>query len=509
MTQERTVRPVARGRARLAALARAMVLAVGLSGTACLPAAAQPGDADGELPVILSTALSPWIGDFDAMIERGLIRVAIPVGLATYFIDGADQSGITYDFVRAFEEHLKKTLGKQARNLTVAVLPARPGEILDMVVEGRADIAAGTLTITPERALRVDFSDPFRTDVTELVITGPGTNPAASLDELVGTPIHVRRSSSFWTSLEGVNRERLARGEEPLTLVAADELLRTEDLMEMVGTGVIPASAIDSVLAELYLQLFPAGVVHADLPLAAERGYGWAFRKGDSKLAETLAGFVATARKGTRLGNIILSAYTGDRRWIGNALETEHKGRFADMVDIFRTKADRYGFDWLLVAAQGYQESRLDQSVRSPVGAIGVMQLMPDTARDPAVGIPDIEDLENNIHAGVKYLHHLREQYLAEAEFAEPDRSFFSFAAYNAGPGNLSKARRRAEKLGLDPTLWFDNVEIAMAQAVSSEPVIYVRNILKYYAAYKLVQAMDMESGHAAADLPADAAARD
>lgn len=508
MTQERTRPPLAARWRRMLALA---ALAIGASGMACQPAMtlAAAEEEDAELPVILSTALSPWTGDFDAMIERGLIRVAIPVGLATYIIDGADQSGITYDFVLAFEAHLKKTLGKRARNLTVVVLPARPGELLEMVVGGLADIAAGSLTITPERAGRVDFSDPFRTDVTELIITGPGTTQAASLDELAGIPIHLRRSSSFWTSLEAINRERLTREEQPFNLVAADELLRTEDLMEMVGTGTIPASVIDSVLADLYLDLFPEGVVHAELPLAEERGYGWAFRKGDPKLAEILAGFVATARKGTRLGNIILSGYTGDRRWIDNALEPRDRSRLSQMADIFQTKAERYGFDWLLVAAQGYQESRLDQNARSPVGAIGVMQLMPATARDPAVGIPDIEDLENNIHAGVKYLHHLREQYLAEVEFAEPDRSFLSFAAYNAGPGNLSKARRRAEKLGLDPTLWFDNVEIAMAQAVSREPVIYVRNILKYYTAYKLLEAMDGENADAVADLPADAASGD
>ena len=204
-------------------------------------------------------------------------------------------------------------------------------------------------------------------------------------------------------------------------------------------------------------------------------------------MAGVLAGFVKTAAKGTLLGNVIVKKYTKDTDWIRNVREPGEQDKLAQMADLFRAYAGQYGFDWLMVAAQGYQESQLDQSKRSHVGAVGVMQVMPATAKDPAVGIPDIENLESNIHAGVKYLSLLRTLYLDDPAISELDRTLLSFAAYNAGPGNLNKARKRAVKLGLDPNVWFDNVEISMGQSVSREPVIYVLNIFKYYTAFRLI----------------------
>lgn len=447
---------------------------------------ADGGDEAG-LPPVLQAALEPWTGDLDGMVARGLIRVAIPVGLSTYYMDGAEQRGVTYELVRAFEQKLKKDLGRKGRRLVVAVLPAPPDRLLPMLAEGRADIAAGRLTVNAERQAAFAFSDPLRSDVAELVVTGPGSQPVESLDDLAGVPIHVRRSSSFWSSLEAINAERRARSAAPLTVVAADELLRSEDLLELVAAGSLPATVVDSPVAEMFDAIHPGAVVQYAVPLAEGRSYAWAFRKGEPKLAKAVNAFVAMARKGSRLGNAILQKYPGGGDWIANALADPERERFEAMAELFREHAVRYGFDWLLLVAQAYQESRLEQDRRSPRGAIGVMQLLPETARSPEVDIPHITRLEDNIHAGVRYLHHLGETYLSDSAMPEAERAFFSMAAYNAGPGNLAKARRRARQLGLDPDVWFDNVEIAMAQVVGSEPVAYVRNILKYYTAFRLL----------------------
>jgi membrane-bound lytic murein transglycosylase MltF len=143
----------------------------------------------------------------------------------------------------------------------------------------------------------------------------------------------------------------------------------------------------------------------------------------------------------------------------------------------------------MLIAAQGYQESRLDQSKRSPAGAIGIMQLMPATATDPNVDIPEIEIAERNIEAGMKYLRHLRSEYFDDPAISSFDQTCFAFAAYNAGPGNIRKARARAATMGLDANIWFGNVEVAAGRTISREPVAYVRNILKYYTSYRIFQA--------------------
>jgi membrane-bound lytic murein transglycosylase MltF len=443
-------------------------------------------DADAADP-ILSSALKPWTGDLEGMVERGMIRIAIPFGLTTYFLDGPNQKGITYDLVVQFEQFLRKRLGKEASRLTTVVLPTSRDRLLPMVREGKADIAAGTLTITPDRLALVDFSEPFRSDVHEILVTGPAAPKIESAADLVGVPVHVRRSSSFYEHLQELNARLSAEGRPGVTVMEADEKLTTDDMVEMVASGLFPATVADQPVAEFLSQVFDGIVLHPELVLAVGQRIGWAFRKESPRLAEAVNAFVETARKGTSLGNTLLAKYFKSTKWVSNVLSPEERDKFKATIGLIKTYADRYQFDWLLISAQAYQESRLDQSKRSPVGAVGIMQVMPKTALDPNVAIPDIHVAEANVHAGVKYLRFLRDRYFSEPGLSDLDRTLFSFAAYNAGPGNVRKARRRAESLGLDPNVWLDNVEIAAAMVISREPVTYVRNIYKYYVAYRSV----------------------
>ena len=436
---------------------------------------------------ILSSALQPWTGDLDAMVERGMIRIAIPFGLTTYFLDGPNQKGITYEVAVQFEQFLKKRLGKPAGRLTMVVLPTSRDRLLSMVREGKADIAAGTLTITPDRLAMVDFSEPLRTEVREILVTGPAAPKIESAADVVGVPVHVRRSSSFYEHLQELNARLSAEGRPGVTVVEADEKLTTDDMMEMVASGLFPATVADQPVAEFLSQVFEGITLHPELVLAKGQRIGWAFRKESPRLAEAVNAFVETARKGTSLGNTLLAKYFKSTKWVSNVLSPDEREKFKATIGLIKTYADRYQFDWLLIGAQAYQESRLDQSKRSPVGAVGIMQVMPKTALDPNVAIPDIHLVEPNVHAGVKYLRFLRDRYFSEPGLSDLDQTLFSFAAYNAGPGNVRKARRRAESLGLDPNVWLDNVEIAAAMVVSREPVIYVRNIYKYYVAYRSV----------------------
>jgi membrane-bound lytic murein transglycosylase MltF len=170
------------------------------------------------------------------------------------------------------------------------------------------------------------------------------------------------------------------------------------------------------------------------------------------------------------------------------------------MSDLFRKYGEQYGLDWLLVAAQAYQESRLDQKLSSRAGAVGVMQVLPATARQ--MGINDLHDLESNVHAGVKYMHHLMETYFADMPLDPRQRELMALAAYNAGPGRIRRLRRLAESAGLDPDVWFQNVEVLAARHVGAEPVRYVSNITKYYLTYKLLaQRVERESGRMVSDL--------
>jgi membrane-bound lytic murein transglycosylase MltF len=427
-----------------------------------------------------------WIGDLDGMIERGFIRALVVYSKTFYFHDGATQRGSSYESLKAFEKFLNHRLRRKTLKVSVVIIPVRRDEIFPALVRGLGDIAAANLTITPEREALVNFSAPLMSDVRELVVTGPAGPELHSLEDLGGQEVHVRRSSSYWESLEALNRNFRFRELKPVRMVAAEEFLEDEDLLEMVNAGLLPAVVVDSHKAMFWKEIFDKILVHNEIAVRRGGQIAWAFRYESPKLKEVVDAFVGRHKKGTLFGNVILKRYLKDNKWVRNNLAGEHRKRFERTVPLFQKYGDMYNFDHLLLTALAYQESHLDQRKRSSVGAIGVMQLLPSTAADPNVGIPDIEQLENNIHAGTKYLRFLRDRYFSGPEIDQTDQTLFTFAAYNAGPARIRRLRSEAKKMGLDPNKWFENVEKVAARRIGRETVQYVDNIAKYYVAYRL-----------------------
>jgi len=354
-------------------------------------------------------------------------------------------------------------------------------------VEGKGDIAAANLTITAARLKTVDFSDPLLTGVKEIVVTGSSAPKLSSLDELAGREVHVRTSSSYYDSLLHLNTAFEKEGKKPVKIVAVSELFEDSDLLEMVNAGLIPAVIVDSHKAKFWKEIFEKINLHPDIAVNTGGEIAWAFRKRSPKLKEMINEFVKGHRKGTRMGNILLTRYLKENKWARNAITPEELKKFLGTVDLFRKYADQYGFDFLMTTALAYQESTLDHSKRSQVGAVGIMQLLPNTASDKNVGIPDVENLESNIHAGTKYLRFLRNRYFNDPKIDELNQTLFSFAAYNAGPAKVAKLRKEAAETAFDPNIWFNNVEVVAAKRIGRETVQYVSNIYKYYTAYKLV----------------------
>ena len=482
---------MARGRAALLSLALAFAAATGASSQHALEdsAAVELTAAERAEDALIAAMAAPWTGDLDGMAARGFVRIGVPHEPVVFVYDGPEQRGIAVEFGREFEAHLRATLGAEAETLTVTFMPLTRDTMIDALVAGRVDVLAANLTVTPSRAERVDFADPMLRGVRELVVTGPAAPPVAALDDLATVPVHVRPSSSYYEHLLALNEARAEAGAAPIRVVAAAEALEDYDLVELLDVGVIPAVILDSHKAELYAQVFERLTVHDDLAINEDGEIAWAIRKGSPQLMDATNAFVAKARKGTELGNILYRRWIADPTRVLNAIAPGEDAKFVETIGFIRQHATAYDFDPVLIAAQGYQESGLDQSARSAAGAIGIMQLMPDTARDPNVGIPDIEVAERNVEAGVKYLRHLRNEYFSDPAITPFDQACFAFAAYNAGPGNIRKARARAATMGLDPNVWFGHVEVAAGRTISREPVVYVRNILKYYTSYQIFQA--------------------
>ena len=271
-----------------------------------------------------------------------------------------------------------------------------------------------------------------------------------------------------------------------MKVTAAPEILEDGDILEMVSAGLVPATVVDSFMADLYLQVFPNLKKHDDI--ASRPGeIAWAFRKQSPKLAAAVNAFVKTHQQGSLAGNVLIGKYLKTTKWVKNARSDEDQKRFLSMIQLFKKYGEKYSLDYLLMAAQGYQESGLDQSMRSHVGAIGVMQVMPATARDKAVNIPDIEKLESNIHAGIKYNRWVADNFFQDPAISKLDKSLFAFASYNAGPSRVAGLRKEAAQQGLDPNKWFNNVELVAAKRIGRETVTYVSNIYKYYLAYQLM----------------------
>ena len=337
----------------------------------------------------------------------------------------------------------------------------------------------------------MDFTIPVLTGVNEIVVTAPASPTTLTSDDLGGREIFVRKSSSYWDSLETFNEERKKGGKPEAVLVPAPEQLEDEDLLEMLNAGLIQTVVVDSHKAAFWKKIFPKLVVHADVALRSGGQIAWAIRKGSPKLKAELDAFLTTHGQNSAFGRTVLRKYLQDTRYVKNAASEAEMRKFRSMIGLFRKYGNQYGLDWMLMAAQGYQESRLDQSARSHVGAIGVMQVMPQTAKDLKVG--DITETEPNIHAGVKYIRFMVDQYYANEPMTDLDKGLFAFAAYNCGAGRVNSLRREADKRGLDRNVWFDNVERVAADRIGRETVTYVSNIYKYYIAYRLVQGEYLE----------------
>ena len=433
---------------------------------------------------IIEHANEPWRGDLDGMTKRGFVRILTVHNPLLFQFDGAGQIGLVAEWGKMFEDHLAEEIGR-VRSPTVVLIPVSRDELLPGLVDGRGDLVMGNLTITPERLNLVDFGPPIHTDVQELIVTGPASKDITSFDDLVETGVYVRRSSSYFEHLQALNAERELAGKPPIPITEADENLEDYDLLDMVDSGFLAAIIVDSHKAEFWEQIFDGIELHRDMPVHSGSQIAWALRKNSPKLKQSITSFGKKVKKGSLHGNILINRYLGDTEWLADSLVSDDRERYRETIEIIKKYAAQYDFDWLLIAAQAFQESGFDQSRRSSAGAVGVMQLLPTTAADDAVGIPDITGLEDNIHAGVKYLHWLRKTYFEEEGITPLDKALFSLAAYNAGPGNMRKARRRAKRLGFDPDRWFGNTEIGMYRAVSGEPASYVRNIYKYYVTYQ------------------------
>jgi membrane-bound lytic murein transglycosylase MltF len=446
-----------------------------------------PSDFETQLPPSVREAvLKPFTGDLDELVKRRVVRVGVTFNRTFYFVDRGVHRGIAYEYGQLMEDRLNKHFKTPLSNkIHVIFLPLPREMLLSALIHGKVDLVAAQLPVTPELAKYVDFSDPTRMNVNQILVTGPGAPTIGSVEDLAGREVFARKLGGYAQSLLELNERFKAEGKPLVVIRDVPPSLEDDDLLEMVNAGLIPTIVVDDYLALFWTKVFPNLLVHENVPLRTGGRLAIAVRKNSPQLLAALNTFMGKYGLGSAFGNQTERKYLVNATYAKSATSETGRKTFLAVVDLFRKYSDRYKVDFLLMAAQGFQESGLDQNARSRVGAIGIMQIMPETGKSLKVG--DITKLEPNIHAGVKYMRTLRDKLFEDEPMDDLNKALFTFASYNAGPGRVGRLREEAAKRGLNPNVWFGNVEQIASERIGRETVTYVANIFKYYVAYRLV----------------------
>jgi membrane-bound lytic murein transglycosylase MltF len=440
--------------------------------------------------------MAPHKGDIDEMDKRRMVRALVSFNKTGFFFDHGRPHGMTYDALLDFEKFLNRRLHPNDRTgkekIEVVLVPTTTASVASDLLNGNGDIVAVAVYITESRTNVVDFI-PVWSGQHDVVVAGPEAPPLANLEDLSGKEVYLNKESLAWDELTDLNKKLSAAKKPPIKLLPADASLERDDLIEMANVGLVQYTVTPSHIAQLWKNVFTSLTIYEDFPVTHQMNSAWAVRKDSPKLRALMEEFASTHREGTAYFTALVNKYLKSARFIKNNENTESVKRFNQMKGLFQKYADQYQFPWMLIAAQAYQESELNQQARSPVGAIGVMQVMPGTAASPPINIRNVTQLEPNIHAGVKLLKYIRDDYFKDDPMDPLNKTLMTLAAYDAGPARLKQCRQVAADMGLNPNLWFQNVEYAVAKEVGAEPVGYVSNIYKYYIGWKLMSEREAE----------------
>ena len=425
-------------------------------------------------------------GDLDGMVKRHEIRALVVYSRSGFFYDAGQPEGIYYEALDEFQGFVNQRFRTGALKINVTCIPVRPEQLEQALLQGVGDVIAFGVIVTPEREKQVLFTTPIDSHVKQVLVTGPKAPAITSLEDLSGKEVYVNPLTAYYENLQLLSESLQKAGRPPILLKSADPDLTDEDLLEMLNASLLPATVTINIRAEFWAKVLPHLTLHPNIVLKEEGQLAWATRKDSPRLRQLLNAFVKGREVGTVFGNIMLRRYLQNTHWVKDATSNEERKKFEAYVRYFQKYGAEYDFDYLMLVAQGYEESGLDQSLRNPSGAVGIMQVIPQYAAAPPIGIPNVEIAEDNIHAGAKMMRNIADTYFNDPKLDPLNKTLMTFAAYNAGPTRIAGLRKRAASEGLDPNRWFGNVELIVAKDVGEQTVQYVSNIYKYYVAYKL-----------------------
>lgn len=472
------------------------------SAPAATQQAAQSAPAAEPAPVAAANMVLPspygiHTDDLDAMMKRRYIRALVVINPIGFFYSNGHPMGAMYETLRELEKYVNDKYKTGKFPVKVTFVPLRPDQVEEALHRGVGDFIAYGLIVSPEREQRVAFTVPLQKDLKQVVVSGPDFGTVTTLEDLGGKEIYVNQLSVSYQRLQQANDKLKQAGKPLIKIKTADSNLLDDDLIEMVNAKLIPATVTTDTRAKLWGQVLPDITIHPEPVIASGEETAWALRKDNPQLKSMLDEFITPRAVGTSFGNTLVRRYLQNTKWVKDSTSPEEMKKFEAMSAMFKQYSSQYGFDYLMMMAQGYQESLLNQSARNPSGAVGIMQVIPKYAAANPINVKDVQVARGNIEAGVKMLRNIEDQYFNDPNIDQVNKTLMVFASYNAGPNRIARLRAQAQQQGLNPNKWFGNVELMVAKDIGQETVTYVGNVYKYYIAYKL--AVQDEKAQAAA----------
>jgi membrane-bound lytic murein transglycosylase MltF len=415
------------------------------------------------------------------------LRVLVNYTRTDFFVSEGKPRGFEYEYLCEFLRFLNQRLQRHDNPMRLEFVVTDLERMLRDLIDGRGDIAAANLTITPARQATAAFSLPYLTDVDELVVTNRSVSAPASLADLAGKRVLVPAGSSYIEHLEDLARAQKEAGKAPVEVVQAEHGLESEDILELLNAGIVGYTVVDAHRARLWAQVLPNIAVHDKVVVNRGGNIAWAVRPESRELLAALNAFIAHEGARSAMNRMLFDRYFRDTRWIVNPVSRPMLRRQAAVIDAITRYSAAAGLDWRLVLAHAVAESGLDPTSRGRNGAIGIMHVTPAMAAQ--VGVTDIDQVNRNIEAGVRYLAKLRTMYEKETGADERASVDLALAAYRVGPEQLRTMQHYARELGLDPAKWEKNVALVADLTLGDEPAREVDEVHLYLEAYRLDEA--------------------
>ncbi len=433
--------------------------------------------------------------DFEELVKTGVIRILVVYdGVNYYFVDG-HEDGFAVAMGKQLKKYINETHIKNDSNkIDIQYIPVRTDQIFKLLEKGVGDIAASFIIPTQRLKNEVAFTDPFMQELSELVVTKKGSYKIKSIKDLSGISVYIRKSSKAYETIKALNIAFRTMNWAPVNIVLVQETMQDAELIQRISNGEIPATIISSAQAKLWEHIFTNIKFHTEFPVSSHNTMNWAIRNYNYHLLNIVNQFIALYNQDTKSGKKIVGTYF---RPLANSTSTHSKKQslstmgmkfdeFQKFKTVFKKYGEEYDLDWRLLMSQAYQESTFNPNAKSPKGPIGLFQVSPTMAQNFLVNsVDELKTIDGNAKAATKYLKYIVDNYLKGSYYLDnQNKMAFALASYNAGPGRIKYYRTLAERQGLDPNVWFNNVEKIVAEKGLSETVNYVSSILKRYRAF-------------------------